>query len=163
MFIYIHIGMFICIYHMKSKGILNFETGNSYIGHFKNNSFNGFGEFNWTSQVKSYAGYYKNDLKSGLGLYFSKSPFEIYFGFWSKGQKEGVALEVKDLKLYFSFWKNGKRKETFLSKEEAVGYCNKVFSNRNQYSLFLSKKNIEDDLKVFFNRRYDIACVSSGK
>ena len=82
----------------QGYGIYYFNNNNNYyyIGQWKNNKKNGYGEM--ISEDKIFIGYYLNDKRNGFGISFIKSKKKYYIGFWKEGKKIGLAKIFLDNK-----------------------------------------------------------------
>ena len=70
------------------QGKITFETGDVYIGEFKNNTINGFGQYIWKNGKHIYKGNFLNGKFHGEGLYKWEDN-EYFKGTYCNGVKEG--------------------------------------------------------------------------
>jgi hypothetical protein len=70
------------------QGKITFETGDVYIGEFKNNTINGFGQYIWKNGKHIYKGNFLNGKFHGEGLYKWEDN-EYFKGTYFNGVKEG--------------------------------------------------------------------------
>ena len=69
------------------SGTYTYQSGDKYIGFFKNGNFNGQGTYTWTSGQK-YVGGWKDDKRSGQGTHTWPSG-QKYVGGWKDGEQNG--------------------------------------------------------------------------
>jgi len=92
--------------------MFNFTDDRYYIGEWKNNLMNGYGEFLW-NDGKKYIGIYKNDKKEGFGTFYWPDVKKFYVGFWKNGKQDGVGLIINKTNIRkIGIWKEGIEKKT---------------------------------------------------
>ena len=120
------------------KGKIEFENGDTYEGDFKDNKFNGYGNFKWKKNGHEYKGNYLDGKFHGFG-YYKLGGKEYYKGEYKNGIKDGKGEICKaDGTKFYAVFKNGKPDGigTFEDKdgmtcqvEFVQGKLNKKFNN----------------------------------
>jgi hypothetical protein len=96
-----------------------FTDQRTYIGQWKDNSMNGYGEFYW-KDGKRYVGYYENDKKEGFGIYYWEHPHRAYIGFWKQGKQEGIGKYINTQKTRYGLWSQGEKRLWYETEKEAL-------------------------------------------
>jgi len=118
---------------INGKGILTDENGNKYIGNFKDNKLNGYGEVFYNNQTfVHYKGYWINDFKHGKGeLHFSDG--SKYNGKFMYDEPHGFGkFEYPDGSFYIGNFKCGFifGKGKYYSKDKKILYEGEWFLNK---------------------------------
>lgn len=104
------------------EGIMRFENGDLYVGHFRHGYMDGYGLYYFNvneklqdqSETRHYEGYFSHGRFHGLGTYYTAS--HVYKGGWYNGKKHGIFIHTDRLEYhtYKECWKNGK----FIDRED---------------------------------------------
>ena len=105
----------------------------NYIGLFKDNSYEGYGEYTFLNKKEYYKGCFKNGIKQGVG-YKKMEDGSSYLGHFDKGEINGIGcFRWPDGSSYFGTWVNGrmegKGKFRFRNGDLFVGEYKNDFKN----------------------------------
>ena len=79
-----------------------FHNGDSFIGYFKENKFDGYGKFKYKNLGEVYEGQFINGKRQGIGKYFYKNG-DIYEGYWMDDMRNGYGY----IKFFNGDWYQG--------------------------------------------------------
>ena len=103
---------------LNGYGIYYFTNNRVYLGEWKSNMKDGFGEFVWAD--KKYIGYYANDKKEGFGIYYWEKMNKAFMGFWKQGKQEGFGKYMTKTKMKFGIWAEDNRIKWLENEETAL-------------------------------------------
>ena len=83
-------------------GNFYFHNGDSFIGYFKENKFDGYGKFKYKNLGEVYEGQFINGKRQGIGKYFYKNG-DIYEGYWMDDMRNGYGY----IKFFNGDWYQG--------------------------------------------------------
>ena len=111
------------------KGKIVFDSGDTYVGEFSDNKFNGYGHYIWFKNGHEYKGYYLNGKFHGQGFYkWGKN--EYYKGEYVNGVKEGKGeISFADGKKFFVNFTNGKPNGIGIFQDQDGNKCEVEFIN----------------------------------
>ena len=131
-----------------------FKDGRIFIGQWKNNVMNGYGEYHWIDGRK-YMGFYLNDKKEGFGVYVW-SENKAYYGFWKDGQQHGIGRYINKGENKYGIWECGKRTKWFQNDIEAMSLlvgdeiCFKEKFYIDIVDIIKSLDTFKDDISMLF-------------
>ena len=88
----------------SGQGVLIHASGNKYTGEFVDGKKQGYGVFTWTNG-DVYAGHFKDDKLDGEGMMI-KGPVDRYYGEYKDGKRNGKGLEISLVSRFDATWEN---------------------------------------------------------
>lgn len=134
-------------------GKLVFSSDHNYHGELKSSCLAGWGYYSW-GKNKWYIGEWKNNVFDGYGELFSDETF--FMGFFKANLRHGFGcfLDFKENKAFLGFWKKGlingvgkfvKQEVNLMSSENAEDQCCVLFK-KNTLIKFLKSSEVESEL-----------------
>ena len=138
-------------------GIFKWETGDKYLGEWKNGNRNGKGVFIWKTGDK-YEGEYKDGKRDGQGI-LTYSNGSKYVGEWENGNRNGEGTNTEpNGKVTEGIWKDNK----FLYAQK-IQKTDKQYSETSYDDLYESRREAERERKKRIELERKIASLEAKK
>ena len=143
----------------EGYGIYYYNNNKIYLGEWKNNKKNGYGEFIFGDKL--YVGYFLMDQKDGFGISYWKNNDKLYIGFWKNNKRNGFGKIVFGNKIKYGVWDNEKKIEGFNNDEEAFNYLenNNLIDYRKYFEF--DKEEIINYLDKYYEENFISPCIIS--
>ena len=145
-------------------GIFFFKKNKIYLGEWKLNKKNGYGEYIFDDKL--YIGNYNMDLREGFGINYLKGEDILYIGFWKNNKRSGFGKIFSGNKMKYGLWpeqnEENKKAQWFKNEKDAFDYFKKnEFYDKYKKFFELNKDEIIKPYEDFFKDDFIVPCIFS--